>query len=68
MKVYIEFRHGLRLCVEGAEIYKERNYSGETVMIYNESISFILFKGMRGYYLRAPKLWRKPAPVNVLLH
>ena len=66
-KVYIEFRHGLRVCVE-ANVYRERNYSGETLMIYNESVSFILFKGMKGYYLRAPKLWRKPVPVNVSLH
>jgi len=64
-KVIIEFRHGLRIHIEKADIYRERNYNGETVMVYNEGVNFVLFKGVRGYYLRVPKLWRRPVPVEV---
>lgn len=68
MKVIISFRHGLRVRIEDASVYREENYNGETVMVYNKGTSFILFKGVRGYYLRSPKLWRRPVPVEVSTH
>jgi len=66
--VIITFRHGLRVKIKNANVYRERSYNGETVMVYNESTNFILFKGVRGYYLRVPKLWRRPVPVDVSTH
>ena len=73
MKVFVDFRHGLRITVENAEIYREpiqitselfiHDGKREKILVYNKGARIVLFKGEQGCYLRSPRLWRKPAPV-----
>ena len=77
MKVIISFRHGMRIRLEGARIYRERGgvrigegvYSiGETLLIGIPKFNLVVFKGERGYILKSPRLWKRPAPVELSIH
>jgi len=65
-KAVVEFMHGLKITMEGARIYRERGIHGETVMISNDATNIILFKGVRGYYLKSPRLFRRSVPVKFI--
>jgi len=77
-KIYVEFKHGMRIRLEGVRIYRKKeevrigngvSYSiGETLLISIPKFNLIVFKGEQGYILKSPKLWRKPAPVKVSIH
>jgi len=68
MRAEIEFLHGLKITMPDAMIYRERQVNGETVIVSDGSNNtFILFKGIKGYYLRSPKLFRKSVPVRFVL-
>ena len=73
-KVYVSFKHGLRVKIEGAEIYRKREGDyigegfhnvGETLLIRAPKFNLIVFKGNQGYILKSPRLWRRPVPVQV---
>jgi len=65
-KAIIEMNHGLKIIFDGARIYRQREVNGETVIVSNSAQSFVLFKGVRGYYLRSPRLFRKAVPVKFI--
>jgi len=67
MKAIISMHHGLKIVIDNARVSHIRQLHGETVMISNEATNFILFKGMRGYYLKSPRLFRKAVPVKFIL-
>ena len=66
MAVVIEFMHGLKITIPKATIYRQREVNGETVIVSDGTQSFVLFKGVRGYYLRSPRLFRKAVPVKFI--
>jgi len=63
-KAVVEFMHRLKITMEGARIYRERGIHGETVIVGNGTETFVLFKGVKGYYLKSPKLFRRSVPVK----
>jgi len=65
-KAIIEMSHGLKIAIPNARVYKETGIHGETIIISDGSNAFVLFKGMRGYYLKSPKLFRKAVPVKFI--
>jgi len=65
-KAIIEMNHGLKIVFDGAKVAHIKQLHGETVMISNEATNFILFKGMRGYYLKSPRLFRRSVPVKFI--
>lgn len=66
MDAIIELNHGLKIRVENARVSHIKQLHGETVMISNEATNLILFKGMRGYYLKSPRLFRRSVPVKFI--
>ena len=65
-KAIIEMNHGLKIVFDGAKVAHIKQLHGETVMISNEATNFVLFRGVRGYYLKSPKLFRKAVPVKFI--
>ena len=66
MRAEIEFMHGLKITMERARIYREQGIHGETIIISDGSNNFVLFKGIRGCFLKSPKLFRKAVPVKFI--
>jgi len=66
MRAEIEFMHGLKITMERARIYREQGIHGETIIISDGSNNFILFRGVRGCFLKSPKLFRKAVPVKFI--
>ena len=65
-KAVVEFMHGLKITMPNARIYREQGIHGETVIVSDGTQSFVLFRGVRGYYLRSPRLFRKAVPVKFI--
>ena len=63
-KAVVEFMHGLKITMEGARICRQQETVGETVIVGNGAETFVLFKGIKGYYLKSPKLFRRSVPVK----
>jgi len=66
-KAVVEFMHGLKITMEGAKIYREQGIHGETIIVSDGNNNFVLFRGIKGYYLRSPKLFRRSVPVKFIL-
>ena len=66
-KAVVEFMHGLKITMEGVRIYREQGIHGETIIISDGSNNFVLFKGIRGCFLKSPRLFRKAVPVKFIL-
>ena len=66
-KAIIEMNHGLKIVFDEARIYRQRETVGETVIVGNGTETFVLFKGIKGYYLKSPKLFRRSIPVKFIL-
>ena len=66
-KAVVEFMHGLKITMPNARVYRERGICGETIIVSDGSNNLVLFRGVRGYYLKSPKLFRKSVPVKFVL-
>ena len=64
MKAIISMHHGLKIVIDNARVAHIKQLHGETVMISNEAANFVLFRGVKGYYLKSPRLFRKSVPVK----
>ena len=67
MRAEIEFLHGLKITMPNARVYREQGIHGETIIVSDGSNNIVLFRGVKGCYLRSPKLFRKSVPVKFVL-
>ena len=66
-KAIIEMNHGLKIAIPNARVYKETGIHGETIIISDGSNNnFILFRGVRGCFLKSPRLFRRSVPVKFI--
>ena len=66
-KAIIEMNHGLKIAIPNARVYKETGIHGETIIISDGSNNFILFRGVKGCFLKSPRLFRRSVPVKFIL-
>ena len=66
MRAEIEFMHGLKITMERARIYREQGIHGETIIISDGCNNFVLFRGVKGCFLKSPRLFRRSVPVKFI--